>query len=126
MNHSTTRQKTPEQEELARKQEDLAYLETEMAQDELDLATFLAELQAFESRYLRIVGTRMADLDEIDVLRPNSIAGVRVAPQIEKGTGKILGPRRAYVPRVVAEGHPASRVVIVGPAPAGAKIGIKE
>ena len=67
----------------------------------------------------------MADLVEIDVLRPISFAGVRVAPQIEKGTGKIFGPRRAYVPRVVAEGHPASRVVIVGPAPAGAKVGQK-
>ena len=66
MNYSTTRQRTPEEEELARKHEELAYLETEMAQGELDLATFLAELQAFESRYLRIVGARMADLDEIE------------------------------------------------------------
>lgn len=90
MNHSTTKQRTPEEEELARKQEDLAYLETEMAQGELDLATFLAELQAFESRYLRIVGTRMADLDEIEAemaeiqarQRPNDARAQRQAASV--------------------------------------------
>ena len=37
-----------------------------MAQGELDLATTLAELRAFEQRYLRAVGIRMAELDEIE------------------------------------------------------------
>ena len=37
-----------------------------MAQRELDLATLLAELQAFERRYTRVVGVRIAEVDQIE------------------------------------------------------------
>ncbi len=61
-----TRRQTPEERELSRKQADLATLETELAQRELDLATLHGELRALEARYLRIVGTRYAALDELE------------------------------------------------------------
>ena len=62
-----TKQKpTPEERELARKRAELSPLEAILAQRELDLATLKAELQKFELRYLQIVGTLYAELDEIN------------------------------------------------------------
>ena len=62
---------TPEEQELHRKLFELADLEEELAQRELDLATLKAELNAFEISYLRIVGVRIAELDEIkDMIEP--------------------------------------------------------
>ena len=54
--------KTPEEEELST---ELNELELELVQNELDLATLRGELRVFEARYLRIVGTHYAELDEI-------------------------------------------------------------
>lgn len=59
-------ERLPEEEELDRKRQELSALEPELAQRELELATLAAELRAFEGRYLRIVGVRMATLDEIE------------------------------------------------------------
>ncbi len=56
----------PEDEELAKKKLELAKLESELADRELYIATLRAELAAFERQYLKIVGTRYAELDEID------------------------------------------------------------
>lgn len=61
-----TRKRTPEERELEKKQKELAALEAELLQRELELSTLQAELQAFEARYLKIVGTRYAELDEIE------------------------------------------------------------
>src|SRR5271170_4169226 len=47
----------PEEQELARKREEQAALETEMAERELRSANFRAELGAFERQYLHFVGT---------------------------------------------------------------------
>ena len=58
--------RTPEEEELERKQAELAGLQADLAQRELDLATLQAELQAFELRYLRTVGAKLAQLDELE------------------------------------------------------------
>lgn len=61
-----TQKQTPEERELSRKLSELAELEVEMVQRELDLATLQAELNTFEARYLRTVGVRLAELDEIE------------------------------------------------------------
>jgi hypothetical protein len=66
MGTGITRKQTPEEKELNKKVSELAALESELAQRELDLATLQAELRAFENRYLRIVGVRYTELDEIE------------------------------------------------------------
>jgi len=60
------RRKTPEEEEFDKKLTGLNELESELAQRELDLATIHGELRAFEIQYLRIIGTRYAELDDIE------------------------------------------------------------
>jgi hypothetical protein len=55
---------SPEEEELAKKREDLALLQAELAERELFLTNLRAELAAFEGQYLRQVGTLYAELDE--------------------------------------------------------------
>lgn len=62
----TTHRKTPEEEELERKLAELNELESELTQKELDLATLHGGLKAFEAQYIRIIGTRYAELDEIE------------------------------------------------------------
>lgn len=57
---------TPEERERDKKSSELTAIQTELAQRELDLATIQAELHAFEGRYIRIVGVRYAELDEIE------------------------------------------------------------
>jgi len=54
----------PEEHELARKHEEQAALQMELADRELRLANLLAELSAFERRYLHFVAARYAELDE--------------------------------------------------------------
>src|SRR2546427_8399393 len=58
--------KAPEDRELEQKLAELAQVETELEQDELDLATLRAQLRRFEAQYLRIVGSRYAEFDEIE------------------------------------------------------------
>jgi hypothetical protein len=65
-NKTLIHRQTPEEQELERKQIELAALESEIAQRELDLATFQTELRCFELRYLRVVGTKYAELDQIE------------------------------------------------------------
>ena len=60
-----TRITSPEARELEKKKAELASLEARLAERELDLATLQAELHSFEGTYLRIVGSRLAELDEI-------------------------------------------------------------
>ncbi len=52
MEHGIVHKLTPEQEELEKKKLELAALETELAENELNLATFQAELNAFEQTEL--------------------------------------------------------------------------
>jgi len=63
--NQVSRRQTPEERELEAKQAELAALQGELAQRELDLATLQAELRAFESRYLRTVGVKYAEFDEL-------------------------------------------------------------
>lgn len=60
------RREMPEEQELNKKRVELTILEAKLAQHELDLATLQAELRIFEARYLRNVGIRYAELDEIE------------------------------------------------------------
>lgn len=57
---------TPEERELDKKTSELVGLEAELAQRELDLLTLQGVLHAFEGRYVRIVGARYAELDELE------------------------------------------------------------
>jgi hypothetical protein len=55
---------SPEEQELARKRQELAILQAELTDRELSLANLRAELAAFEGRYLREVGVLYAELDD--------------------------------------------------------------
>jgi peptidoglycan hydrolase CwlO-like protein len=55
---------SPEERELAWKQQELAILQAELTDRELSLANLRAELAAFEGRYLREVGILYAELDD--------------------------------------------------------------
>ncbi len=66
MNKELAKRDTPEERELAQKQEELSSLQTLLAQRELDLTTLQVELHAFERRYFRVVGIRYAELDEVE------------------------------------------------------------
>ncbi len=57
---------SPDMRELSVKRAELDSLEVELAQSELELATLRGKLLAFERHYLRIVGVRQAELDEIE------------------------------------------------------------
>ncbi len=57
--------KTPEEKELDQKREKLRQLESQLANEELALSTLITELHYFELRYLKIVGSRYAELDDI-------------------------------------------------------------
>ena len=66
MNHEITHIQTPEEQELVAKHDELEYLETDLAQQEMELATLLAELQAFEFLYMGTVGVKIAELDALE------------------------------------------------------------
>ena len=57
---------TPEERELSRKQDELAILADRLGQSELEITTIRADLQAFETRCVRFVGVKYAELDEIE------------------------------------------------------------
>lgn len=66
MASNITRTQTPEDRELAAKNADLAALEIQLAQRELDVATLRVELHGFEQRYLRTVGVKFAEIDDLE------------------------------------------------------------
>jgi DnaJ-domain-containing protein 1 len=56
----------PEEEELERKHAELSELESKLADRELFLTNLRSELSAFERKYVRVVGQRYAELDDIE------------------------------------------------------------
>ena len=57
---------SPEQRELEAKRVEFVRLETVLSQRELELTTLQTELRAFEARYLRVVGSRFAQRDDLE------------------------------------------------------------
>jgi hypothetical protein len=72
----------PEDQELARKREEQAAVEAELADCELRAANLRAELGAFERQYLHFVGSRYAELDELNAQVAEEIA--KAQPNIER------------------------------------------
>jgi hypothetical protein len=64
MNSEIVRHLSPEEQELARKRQELAILQAELTDRELSLANLRAEVASFEGRYLREVGVLYAELDD--------------------------------------------------------------
>lgn len=64
MTKGLVRRLSPEEEELAKKRDELALLQVQLAERELYLANLRAELAAFEGQYLRQVGVLYAELDD--------------------------------------------------------------
>lgn len=60
------KRETPEERELSKKQAELQELEDRLGEEELELATLRAELNTFEAIYIRVVGVKYAELDEIE------------------------------------------------------------
>jgi hypothetical protein len=65
MNADIASTQTSDERELNRKLEELATLENELTERELELSTVYGELRRFERDYLRTVGVRYAELDDL-------------------------------------------------------------
>ena len=65
---------SPEERELAQKKAQLTVLESELAERELALATLQAELRAFEAQYVRIVGRKFAERDDLQAQIAEAVA----------------------------------------------------
>ena len=94
MNTKIVGRLSPEEEELARKREELALLQAELAGRELFLTNLRAELSAFEGQYLRQVGTLYAELDEWNA---------RIAERLAKKEGTEESQSAATQARAQAE-----------------------
>jgi hypothetical protein len=64
--HFLVKQMTPEEIELEKKRAELSVLEEELALKELDLTTLQVDLEDLRRRYLRIVGVKLARLDDLE------------------------------------------------------------
>jgi hypothetical protein len=65
---------SPEERELERKRSRLELLKGRLAEQELILATAKGELAVFEERYLREIGTRYAELDNLEARIAEALA----------------------------------------------------
>lgn len=79
---SLVKQMTPEEIELEKKRAELSTLEEELAQKELDLTTLQVSLEDLRRRYLRIVGVKLTQLDEIEAQIAEILA--RLEPKNEE------------------------------------------
>jgi hypothetical protein len=66
MPNEPVRKAKPEEEELRKKQSEFSDLESKLADQELFLTNLRSELLAFERKYVRLVGQRYAELDDIE------------------------------------------------------------
>jgi DnaJ-domain-containing protein 1 len=91
--------KTPEEQELEKKQAELLGLEIELAQRELELANVNIELHLFEKEYLHIIGTRYIELDRVEALIAEYIASAGSAKDF-KPTEKLKKLYREVAKRI--------------------------
>jgi hypothetical protein len=100
----------PEEQELARKHQEQAAIETELADRELRAANLRAELGAFERQYLHHVGSRYAELDELKATiaertaqeQPANVRAKKVAQEARSRaaeTQSTAGEKTAVLPR---------------------------
>jgi hypothetical protein len=94
----------PEDEELAKKRVELTQLESALTDRELYIATLRAELASFERQYLKVVGVRYAELDEIKAQIAARLARER-PDSIEFKDAAQEARRQADDSRSVAEAH---------------------
>jgi len=80
--HSLIKQMTPEEIELKKKRAELSILEDKLALKELDLTTLQVGLEDLRRRYLRIVGVKLARLDDIEAQIAEILASLE--PENEK------------------------------------------
>ena len=66
MGSQLSKRKSPEENELEKKQQELAQLTEELAEQELERATLRRALTAFEIEYMCTVGLRYAEFDAIE------------------------------------------------------------
>jgi hypothetical protein len=95
----------PEDEELAKKRLELAEIESQLADRELYVVTFRTELTAFERRYLKIVGARYAELDEINAEIAERLAQRRADKNVQDSAKQARA--RANESRSAIDAHAA-------------------
>ena len=91
---------SPEEQELNDKLNELKGLENDLIQRELELSTLQAEVDAFQFRYVRWVGSRLAELDKVQAelaeakarLRP---IGGRARASATKARGRVADAQAA-------------------------------
>jgi hypothetical protein len=99
----------PEEEELSLKKQELQRLENRLIELELELTGLKAELGVFDSVYLRTVGIRYAELDEIDAQIAELLA--RHTPDNPRAQGAAREARaRAEESRTGATGGPVKEI----------------
>jgi hypothetical protein len=82
------RSKNPEEIEAELKQREVALIETELIERELELATLQAELHTFERRYMRIVGVKLAQLDQIEAELAEAVIRLHPNDQTARENGR--------------------------------------
>jgi hypothetical protein len=83
MNPTITAGASPEEEELAEKQEEIGRLKAQLPDRELFLTNLRVALSTFEAQYLRRVGTLYADIDEWTAKFAQAIAREHSSPENE-------------------------------------------
>ena len=96
------RVQSPEERELELKRQELAALKADLVEQELRLSTLQAELAALRAEYLRVVGVRYAELDEVKA----RIAEIRAAKAPTDDAVQAAASRaRATAESSAAEAH---------------------
>jgi hypothetical protein len=100
----------PEDQELAKKEAELSRLQSLLADKELSLTALRTELSAFEQTYIRTVGKRYAELDEIEAMIAEYVA--RMQPEnVNAGNAASQARSQAQASRAAFDGSLAARTI---------------